>query len=1181
MLELLGSGGLGALAQSLRDAVPALVALAALLSIVALVKRIFAGPSESREGPNVLVRMGAALATALTSNWQLTLLALTAFVLSLASGWTTWDGMRNFTGEPILSLMITFGIQGVMLIIAWLIGESFAAGTVRGSGRFQVEKYIAIPAGILCFLGIANALGLIDALYATRSMNAALSAFANWALLLGVGLLVFSAIFLNQQSTILEPYLQSVQVMARNAVLWMMFLACMATSVFFSFDSLFSAIFPKEERRRAADIRATRQIAGVVNDIGVLAARRQAEEAEQLFRAAGWLAYEKNLSALARASQGAEQAIERYFVERMEQRRTAVAAQQERMATAKSGQAALATRKGALADELSRLKGERPGLAADLAEKKTELETRNRNLDAKRVEAMAEERGAEGTLKVGKGPVYRQRMAELAQMQDAAKIQEQRVRDAAKRMADVDTRIAQIGRELAEVDAELGKLKGEAETAAQRIAVSEQAKAGDGRDAPKTDPARVRVAFERALTDFRQEPTVERLNVLSTQCTQLLDALVSTPATKDRVRSIDCDPKQANEASAHVFALNSGLVAFAQNCTGGDKLPESGGTDALLSFGRKCLQDSGLPSRDSAEMAAKISAIDLNRDDKAHRFVVTWNAFVDGNRLAYLALAIAIAIDSLVFMSGLFGANAVRSPLTDLHGRNDLTADQLEHAIDSTLHHAADPRRTLAALLRAMHPIHAMDGFTSEIVLDDHESHVDDMRAVLVAASTIGAVRPVGSDRRRYLVTTGLARYFAVAQRKTWKVKPAELDRKELVSVIGVALLPLPQRNAEQVLSEMHPVSDSEGFAAETYPFRIPDEEKRRLVLNTLGAGATVQGAVKRENDNGRYFVSTDFYKTLLLMRAGAIPAFRDDSARSRYGAALPLDGGSLTYADPRPLAQSSELPRIEGRPFHETAPQPPEPPAPSSPRRPKASASAREPAPISSVPIVPAAAVKAATPPPLHASPQPAADNVVEQFPPSPRKPPSSRLASDIRKKVIAGALSRWGTWGDDEIEAIWHTQSQPIAEALRALVDRRGPIGLGIQQLAYEIEQNIAEVYEELQHHFIGDVQVLESEVDKVKQHLPALIMTPDGPYQQMIDDMILDLRDRGATLEDQVGNARLSGRELARYRLLEDHRRKLVDLDGALDRDEQIVALLDELREHEASPRGLPPDDAPPMS
>ena len=67
----------------------------------------------------------------MASRWQLLLLGATGFVLSLASGYTTWDGMTNFTGETMLSLMVTFGIQGVMLIVAWLIGESFATGMNR------------------------------------------------------------------------------------------------------------------------------------------------------------------------------------------------------------------------------------------------------------------------------------------------------------------------------------------------------------------------------------------------------------------------------------------------------------------------------------------------------------------------------------------------------------------------------------------------------------------------------------------------------------------------------------------------------------------------------------------------------------------------------------------------------------------------------------------------------------------------------------------------------------------------------------------------------------------------------------------------------------------------------------------------------------------------------------------
>ncbi len=71
-----------------------------------------------------------------------------------------------------------------------------------------------------------------------------------------------------------------------------------------------------------------------------------------------------------------------------------------------------------------------------------------------------------------------------------------------------------------------------------------------------------------------------------------------TPTTKEKVRSIDCDPKQAAEAAARVFALNAGLVAFQASCAGGSKLPQNATTDTLLGFGRKCLQDSGLISKE-------------------------------------------------------------------------------------------------------------------------------------------------------------------------------------------------------------------------------------------------------------------------------------------------------------------------------------------------------------------------------------------------------------------------------------------------------------------------------------------------------------------------------------------------------------------------------------------------------
>ena len=214
------------------------------------------------------------------------------------------------------------------------------------------------------------------------------------------------------------------------------------------------------------------------------------------------------------------------------------------------------------------------------------------------------------------------------------------------------------------------------------------------------------------------------------------------------MRGIDCDPKQAAEAAARVFALNAGLLAFQASCAGGSKLPQNATTDALLGFGRNCLQDSGLISRESHDLGARLQAIDMNRDDKAHRFVVTWNAFLDGNRLAYLALVLAIGVDALVFMAGLFGAASVKSPLSDVPSPKARSAEQLEAVIDTALlPHTYENARLM---LNAMRPMAASGGFTQRVTVDEHSPHAPDLHRVLNAGATIGAVR----HARRQLPTS-------------------------------------------------------------------------------------------------------------------------------------------------------------------------------------------------------------------------------------------------------------------------------------------------------------------------------------------------------------------------------------------------------------------------------------------
>ncbi len=615
------------------------------------------------------------------------------------------------------------------------------------------------------------------------------------------------------------------------------------------------------------------------------------------------------MSALAKAAQGSGAEIETYFNAMVEDKNRAIKQQQERITTAVSSQAGLQSRKLSLTDELSRLEADRPALSADYAEKKTALDARAKEVDAKRVEAMAEEKGVEGTGKVGRGQFFRQRMDELGKLQDYIKVGEERVKDSKKRLDATETRIAQLKRELAAVDGDLAKYKGETETAESRIKLAQETALTD----PKTklDPSRLVPLFETARSDFRQDPTAERLSKLQQTCGQIYTAMATaTPETKKKVAGLDCDPKQAAEAAALVFALNAGNETFAKSCAGGDRLAEHTTADGLFGFARKCLADSGLPSKETEKLRTKINFIELNRDDKAHRFVVTWNAFGDGNRLAYLALAIAIAIDSLIFMSGLFAANATRSPLSDVPTSKARSAQQLEAIIENAL--LPDTFANAKMVLGALHPITNTEGYVAEVDTRDLDPETAGrLREVLSAGATIGAVK---REDGRYMVREELMQFLAIVAKRAYDKNRGKFTENveqsvkaiELEKMIAVALLPDVGASADVVLGHFHPISEEKGFpgfASEVLLSEV-DEDHKRIVRNVLNAGSTYQLVHRfdrKDSPPPRYIVHADLYKTLARIRARSMAGGgygRPQIAGPQAGAIR--DGGALSGADPR-----------------------------------------------------------------------------------------------------------------------------------------------------------------------------------------------------------------------------------------------------------------------------------------
>lgn len=837
-----------------------------------------------------LVRVWRAAEGILFSNWRLALLGTTGIVLSAAAFWTTWDGMHNFTAEPILSAMITFGIQGILLIVSWLIGESFATG-MNASGTGKPNKAAGLAVALAVFFG-STLLILAAAVYGmTNEIDP-----NTWiyGLVAAGGLLLLTSLFIKfRGGDVVTRYSQAVRVVAKNSMLWVMLLACMSMSVFFSFDSRFNAVFPKEERERVAELRATSQVTALLADINSSILQQQVEQSDKLFASAGWAAYEDQLTKLDTAAQSAQGEIEAYFNQQIEERNRTNKEQQERIVSAQAGQAGLAGKKQTLTDELSRLRGELPTVSSDYNARKTDLDTRMKEIDAKRVEAMAEDRGVEGSLKSGKGPEYRARVGELAKLQDYQKIGEQRVKDAKKRFDDTNNRISAIERELSAVDGELAKHKGEVESANQRIALNAVV-TNPGEQAGNVDPARILPDFEKARSEFRQVPDSAKLATLQTQCNALYGAMANTPATAARVKGLDCDPKQASDAAAVVFALNEGNKVFAANCGGGGKLAQNKTTDSLFAFAKQCLADAALPSATTEELRTKISFTEMTRDDKAHRFVVTWNAFNDGNRLAYLALALAIALDSLIFMSGLFGANAVRSPLSDVPSSKARTAEQLEGIIENAL--LPETFENARLTLQAMRPITNVDGYMAEVRTSRLDPHtVDRVVAVLNAGATIHAVG-YDPDEDRYLVRSELFEFLSTTAKKAFEKSDVHATQVEMDKIVGVALLPDVGPNAETVLHYMSPITQHNDFTAEVKLGEVEAEHKR-IVRNVLNAGATLSRVQRVGDDASHFYIHKDLYKTIARIRARTF-SYGETALQisgERQGGALRAERASLS----------------------------------------------------------------------------------------------------------------------------------------------------------------------------------------------------------------------------------------------------------------------------------------------
>ena len=847
------------------------------------------------------------------SNWRLLLLGSTGVVLSIASGWTTWDGMRNFTREPLLSLMITFGIQGVMLIAAWLIGESFATGKVRqllkrGGSAARLQVIAGSGIGILLFL----ALGLLLLIYFDffDQERGGLSALGTWGENLHelrfaiLAVLIVALFFAAGGRDALDDYLRSFRVIVRNAVLWVIFLVCMTASVFFSFDSLFSTIFSEDERRRAADLRTQSQVGSLMTDIVALTEQRRLEQRTAVLNGVAWQSYARTLDELATNLKAAPSAIDRDLQKGLLDEQKDAARRQAELTQVEKDRAQLTKRGGELTSQVRQLQERADQFTATIKTLNQQIFEKDRQVIAKAAEAEAEARGIGVTSRVGRGPKFRELEEEHRRLKETKANLELQLRAYEERLGAIRKETTGPEGELAAIRSKLLQLDNRetttrnADGTARRTHLAETLKT-------ETQAALQRLESDRIA--FEQSPTRAGLDMLQSHCAKIVGFMSGSTTLTTKVAMSACDPGKTHEAAAQLYALNGGAAALAANCSADKGQASGAGVEAQLTLARSCLRLSGLSTADVGDMRESITGLERNRDDKAHRFVVTTNAFTDGNRLAYLALAIAIAIDALVFMSGLFGASAALAPALTAPRLDRRAAEQLAAMIESAL--LPNVFENATAALETIKPVarSASSGsdWTHELDLGDARiASPGRLRKILNAGVAVRAVQRDATRPEHYLLRSDFVEFLHDAARRAFVSDQKNAGLSELKEIVAIALRPDADTHAGIILNYLKPSSQKDGFSSQLILSEVAAKDLG-IVKRCLNAASTLNcvHCDGPENDCDRYLLHKDLYRVLAQMTTEPPPLLEKQEKREKDTPVLLL--GPVHEADERRQAMA------------------------------------------------------------------------------------------------------------------------------------------------------------------------------------------------------------------------------------------------------------------------------------
>jgi hypothetical protein len=527
------------------------------------------------------------------------------------------------------------------------------------------------------------------------------------------------------------------------------FLVCFILSVFFSFVSLFDVVFAAPQQELARITRVHNGVAEAISSVGDETRERRRQLVQDMINSPEYAAWNRRVAAVADLATASKDTLNRGFTEtearRQERAGRLAAAAQEAASSAKAQERQLqedtATLQGMNDRRLARMD--------EIAGLKTKLDQSKTALIELRHQMQAEERGAGKTGRPKRGVEW----TRLAREQKRLLVE----RDStASLLALKKDQLKALDAERQTLQARLDRTRAKQAEFDSQFAATERAaaEARQGLDSrgggAGLNPEQAVQALRNALPIFARTLDMADFERSVTLCNHIMDLMGQEPTLAPRLARLSCDRGPVSHFQSAIDQATVALRVVERDCLVGGKnartIDELSPAEALT-YARDCLEASQLSNETVRPQRREIDRLEREESPEASPFTKTTNALLGAEKLAIVALLIALAIDLLVLFTGLVGAKSldtrVEAPLDPVLPTDSYRARLYKYVLSSA--HAMPVK---IARVRYDHAIYLSDFFDKDIR--------EVVRQFLVSNTTRGLVMPHPEEYGVFLLRHGM-----------------------------------------------------------------------------------------------------------------------------------------------------------------------------------------------------------------------------------------------------------------------------------------------------------------------------------------------------------------------------------------------------------------------------------------